>query len=371
MQFNGIRIAKIAGIEIWLDYSWLIIFFIILISFTAGLLPALFPGLPWLVTAAAGVITTLLFFGSVVAHELSHSLYAKSQGLKVKRITLFIFGGASELLSEPTSPRQEFLIAAVGPLTSLGLGVVFLLVWLIGNAAGLEPLAAMGSILATANIALAIFNLLPGFPLDGGRIFRSLVWRSTGNLETATRYAAAGGRALGLGLVVIGLLQIVFAQSLGGLWMILIGLFLRQAAGLSHFQTMSKIILKDLKVGDLMSRNFIAVTRGTLVRELLEKYVLRYKDTPVIVKSDKRHAAGVLDVANIPSQALDEPVGAFLPPKTRVLNPRGRVMQALDEMVATGLSKLPVAEKGKPIGILTAEDVQIYVTSKSKLNHRR
>jgi len=367
MQFGGVRIARIFDIEIWLDYSWLIIFFIIFVSFTVGLLPAQLPGLTWPGSVLAGTITTLLFFASIIAHELSHSLYAKSQGLEIKRITLFIFGGASELIDEPKTPRQEFVVAAVGPLTSLILGAAFVLVWLAGDAAGFTPVAAVGSILATINIALAIFNLLPGFPLDGGRIFRSLVWYQTGSLETATRYAATGGRVLGFSLGIIGLLQIIVNQSAGGLWMILIGLFLYQSAGLSYLQTISRVVLKDVRVRDLMNRNFISVNRSMNVRELLEKHVLRYKDAEVVVKPDKKHAAGVLEIDSLPEKVLDEPVGQFLPPKTHLVDPRETVIKALDEMVTAGISKLAVTEKGKPVGILSTRDIQTYITSKSKL----
>lgn len=370
MQIGGIRVAKIFGIEIWLDYSWLIIFFLIFISFTAGVVPARFPGLSWPVSVATGTVVTLLFFASVIAHELSHSLYAKRQGLQIRRITLFIFGGASELLDEPKTPRQEFIIAAVGPLTSLGLGVLFLVVWLAGNLTNYAPVTAVGAILSTVNIALAIFNLLPGFPLDGGRILRSIIWSRTGSLEEATRHAATGGRILGVLLVAGGIAQILFAGLAGGLWLILIGFFLYQSAGLSYFRTMSQLILRGLRVRDLMRRDFMPVARNTRVRDLLKRYVRRRKKTSVVVMPDRRHRASVLDVTRLPDQALNEPVGHFVPDKNYTLTPGQTVIKALDTMMSAGILKLPVTERGKLVGILSAEDIQTYIAGKSKLNNR-
>lgn len=370
MQFGGIRVAKILGIEIWLDYSWLIIFFLIFLSFTAGVVPSQFPELSWPASLATGTVTTLLFFVSVIAHELSHSLYAKRQGLHIKRITLFIFGGASELLDEPKTPRQEFAIAAVGPLTSIAIGVLFLLVWLIGNAIDFVPMVAVGAILSTVNIALAVFNLLPGFPLDGGRIFRSFAWKQTGSLERATRYAATGGRILGLLLIAGGITQILFAGLAGGLWLILIGFFLYQSAGLSYLRTMSQLILKGLRVRDLMRRDFMAVARNTRVRDLLRRYVRRRKKTSVVVEPDRRHRASVLDINRLPEQALDEPVSHFVPAKSYTLTPSQTVIKALDTMMSVGIPKLPVIEKGKLVGVLSADDIQTYITGKSKLNNQ-
>lgn len=370
MQLGGIHIAKIFGIDIWLDYSWLIVFFLVFISFTAGLLPSQFPGMTWPVSLATGLVTTVVFFGSVVVHELSHSLYAKRQKLHIKRITLFVFGGASELTDEPKSPKQEFWIAIAGPLASLGLAAIFLLIWLLGRALGFTPLIAGSGILAAINFMLAVFNLLPGFPLDGGRIFRSLVWLRTGSLERATRYAATGGRILGAGLALIGILEALFARSPGGLWLILIGLFLYQSAGLSYLQAMSRITLKGLYVHDLMSKNFISVGRNTRVRDLLDKNMLQYKGAAVVVEPDRRHRAGVLDVTSVPRQAIDEPVSKFIAPKGRTLRPRGKAAKALETMLSAGMSRLPVIEKGRLVGIITTDDIQTYIIGKSKLHTR-
>jgi CBS domain-containing protein len=277
---------------------------------------------------------------------------------------------ASELIDEPRSPKQEFAIAVAGPLTSLGLGVLFTIIWLIGNGIGYAPLAAVGGILATVNVALAIFNLLPGFPLDGGRIFRSLIWRQTGSLEQATRYAATGGRILGGLLVAFGIAQILFARLGGGLWLILIGFFLYQSAGLSYFRTMSQLVLRGLRVRDLMRRDFMPVSRNTRVRDLLRRYVRRRKKTAVVVEPDRRHRAGVLDVTRLPDQVLDKPVGELVPPKNYTLTPGQTVIKALDTMMSAGILKLPVTERGKLVGILTAEDIQAYIAGKSKLKTR-
>ncbi len=367
MQLGGIRLAKIFGIEIWLDYSWLIIFFLIFVTFTFGLLPAMFPELSLPVSILTGLFTTVLFFVSVIAHELGHSIYARSQGLEIRRITLFVFGGASELIEEPKTPRQEFIMAAVGPLTSLGAGVIFGILWWVGRDIGFAPLAAIGGILAVINVSLAIFNLLPGFPLDGGRILRSIIWQKTGSLERATRRAAVGGRILGIGLIVLGVIEILFSRLAGGLWLILIGLFLYQAANLSYARTMSQIALRDLSVRDLMTRSFTSVPRNMLIKDLLEKYILRQKDPVVAVRPDKEHPAGMLDIRLVPEWGLRNNIASFLPEKTRTLTPGDSAIKALDTMMRTGAEKLPVIDRGKLVGVLTAGQIQTYIDGKSKL----
>lgn len=366
MWSGGMRIAKIFGIEIWLDYSWLIIFFLILITFTAGLLPAQYPGLSRPTAVVTGVITTLLFFASVIAHELSHSVYAKSQGLEIRRITLFVFGGASELTDEPKSPGQEFIMSALGPLTSLALGALFGAVWLAGRGLSYLPLTALGGILSIINVSLGIFNLLPGFPLDGGRMLRSIIWKRTGSLEKSTRYASVTGQIVAVLLMLYGLAEILFARLTGGLWLILIGLFLYQAATISYQQTMLRLALKDAKVSDIMRRKFVSVPRAMRARDFLDGYTLRYKDPLVVVEPDAAHPPGVVDARRIPDKALDESVGQFTQKESPVLEPDDPAKKALDIMMRTGLPKLPVTKKGRLVGVLTASHMYTYITSKDK-----
>ncbi len=366
MQQSGFKVGTVLGIEIWLDYSWLILFFLIGALFTFGILPTQFPRLSQLARIVAGIIATLLFFGSVLLHELSHSLYAKSQGLKIRRITLFIFGGASELIDEPKSPRQEIILAGVGPLTSLGLSALFGIVLLLGRQLSYVPLIAIGSSLAAINLTLAIFNLLPGFPLDGGRVFRGIIWKITGNLEKATRTATQVGKILAIMLIGYGLVEVLLAGLFGGLWLIFIGFFLYQAAAASYEQIMSRLLLQDKTVNDLMERRFVAAPRHMLVRDFLQEYVVRYQDPIVLVRADTSHAAGLVDARQLPKSALDTPIGEFAY-SGAILHPQDSAVHALDALTRSRLSKLPVTKNRELVGVLTVNRIKTYVLGTARL----
>ncbi|MGH1396419.1 MAG: site-2 protease family protein, partial [Trichormus sp.] len=204
---QGFRLGSIFGFEIRIDLSWLLIFFLVLWTLGAGLFPANYPGLDNATYFGMSIVATLLFFASLLAHELSHSFVARSKGIPVEGITLFIFGGVSRTRMDAENPGDEFQIAVIGPVTSLILSAVFGLLWYIGHNAGWSVVVnGVTSYLASINLALAIFNMLPGFPLDGGRVFRSLVWKYTGNLKKATQIASTGGKWLGYLLIALGLL---------------------------------------------------------------------------------------------------------------------------------------------------------------------
>jgi Zn-dependent protease len=226
---GGFRLGRVFGFEVRLDASWLIIFFLIVSTFATGVFPQAVPGHSMLAYLAMGVAATLLFFASIVAHEVAHSLVAAAKGIPIAGITLFIFGGVAHTRSEARTPRDEFEIAIVGPLTSFLLAVAF---YAIAAAVGdASPVVlALASQLAAMNLALAVFNLLPGFPLDGGRVLRAAVWYATGDLTRATGVAAGAGRGLGLVLIGFGLWEVVRGDLIGGMWLAFIGWFLAQSA---------------------------------------------------------------------------------------------------------------------------------------------
>lgn len=213
---RGLALFRLGGIQIRIDPSWLMILALIWWSLSAGYFPRTHPeaGGAWL--WAAGLLSALLFFVSLLLHELAHSLVARRAGLEVSSITLFLFGGASEMVGEPDDPRTEFRIAIVGPLTSFALAGFF---WALGLAlAGVAPDLLLGMVryLAWINLALGVFNLLPGFPLDGGSVLRALVWWRTGSLRRASGLATRAGKGLGIGLALLGGLQIFSGALVGG-----------------------------------------------------------------------------------------------------------------------------------------------------------
>src|SRR6266508_3936975 len=230
---QGIRIGRIFGIQIALHPSWFVIFLIVTYTMAAGELPRTFKtwdeGLYWVV----GALISLLFFASVLAHELSHSLLARRFGIRVRDITLFIFGGVSTLEGEARRPRDEALIAAAGPLTSIAIGALLLG---LDAATGQEQLVAIFGWLGFINITLGLFNLIPGFPMDGGRILRAILWKVRGDRNAATRNAAGVGRAFGYLLIALGVLLILQNETFNGIWLALIGWFLSNAAEASVAQ---------------------------------------------------------------------------------------------------------------------------------------
>lgn len=232
---RSFRLGSVLGIEIRIDISWFILFFLLLWTFSRGVFPQAYPGQPGWAYYAMALAAALLFFASLLAHELSHSVVARRRGVPVDGITLFIFGGMARTRMEPRRAGDEFIIAGVGPLSSLLIGALFGGIWLAGEAAGLPVgVTAVAWYLALVNVALAVFNLLPGFPLDGGRLLRSAVWRLTRDLRRATRIATTGGRLLGLGLIAYGIWEAYHGQAMDGLWLAFIGLFLQNAARASY-----------------------------------------------------------------------------------------------------------------------------------------
>ena len=233
-RMNGFRIARFFGFEVDVDPSWLIVFLLVLWTFAEAVFPARVPGLAAGIYAVMALVGAALFFGSVLLHELAHSAMARARGVEVEGITLFIFGGMARMRSEVSGPKDEFLITVVGPISSALIGFMLLGAAWIARSAGLPR--AVGSVadyLAGLNFLLAVFNLVPGFPLDGGRLLRSVIWHFSGDLRKATRWASLTGRTFGFVLIGLGLLYL-FDSLVSGLWLILIGWFLARAAAASY-----------------------------------------------------------------------------------------------------------------------------------------
>ncbi|CAN5668935.1 site-2 protease family protein [soil metagenome] len=368
MKGQSISAGRYFGIEVMLHYSWFVIFFLVATSFIARVIPAGFPELTLIETVIIGLAATVLLFLSVVAHEFAHSLYAKSKGLEIDRITLFIFGGAAEIKEDPKTPGQEFIMAAVGPLTSLVIAFGFGILLAVGISNGLTYLVAVSSILAAINFILAIFNLLPGFPMDGGRMLRATIWKLTNNLIKATRIAAGTGKLFAYLLMTYGLIQFITAGALGGIWLVLIGLFLNHVASMSYQQTLIKLLLKDVRVADLMNREYVAVPEQTRARDFLRKYVLRYKQTSLPVKTGDGKAAGIINADDVPESGLDITVKELAHDRNYTLGPDDEAMKALEAITRSGLQQLPVAKNGTLVGTLTIENLNSYINGKAKLS---
>lgn len=365
MSPRGIPIGRIFGISIDLDYSWFLIVGLMAWMLAVSYYPAEFkgwsPGEYWLV----GSVTALLLFVSVLIHELAHSLMARHFGLAVPRITLFLFGGVAQIASEPTSPAPEFWIALVGPVTSLALAAIF---WgLKPLLAASQPLFALAEYLATLNLVLAAFNLLPGFPLDGGRVLRAVVWRITGNYMRATTTAAVTGRFFGFLLIFLGVWQALSSNLIGGMWIAFIGWFLESAAGSQLQQEVFKHLLGGHKVRDAMQRNFLQAPGQVSLQDLVDQFILPSNARYVILTSYDA-PAGLATLAEIQAVQREEwsttPARAIMVPleKLETTEPDAILWSAFEKMGRDGVNQLPVLEGGQVVGVLSREDVVHYLS---------
>ena len=282
---QGIVLGKVSAFEISLDYSWFVIFFLILGTFTGAVFPAYIPGLSQRTYLVMGLAGTALFFACLLIHELAHAFAARARGIEVEGITLFIFGGMARMRTEAVRPWDEFVIAGVGPLASLVLGGLFYGLAVLADQQN-WPLALYGVAghLGFLNLALAVFNDLPGFPLDGGRLLRSVVWRITGSLRQATRVASVTGKGLGWLIIGVGVYSVfVTNQLVTGLWFIFIGWFLANAATASYEQILLRHVLEGRTAADTMTQHPGTVDPDVTLDALVRDYFMRrpYNSFPV------------------------------------------------------------------------------------------
>jgi len=278
---SSFRIGRISGINISVDYSWFIIFALFVYLLARGYFPLAAPNMQVGWYWGISVFTSLLFFGSVVAHEMSHALVARRHGIPINNITLFIFGGVAQMEDEPSTPGDEFKMAIAGPLASLGMAVVFFGIGLLFAMLRSRLFFASFTYLWFINVILAVFNLLPGFPMDGGRVFRAILWGSMGDLRRATRVASITGQTFGWALITLGIgsLFIPVLRSGGSLiWFALVGWFLVSAAKSSYQQVVLRETLRQVPISDVMSSNAEAVPPDITVERLVNEYFL--KDAP-------------------------------------------------------------------------------------------
>jgi Zn-dependent protease/predicted transcriptional regulator len=370
---RGIDLVRIAGIQIAIDFSWVIIFLLVLFSLAAGYFPTAYPGHAAGAYWGIGLAATLLFFVSVVIHELAHAVVANRLGQPVRRITLFVFGGMAHLSREPRNPRTEMMIAAVGPLTSFLLAGVFRACAAGSANAGFGPLSvAMFSYLGFINLALAVFNLLPGFPLDGGRLLRGFLWMRWGDLRRATARAAGWGSGIAFGLMALGMLQVFGGALTGGLWLIFIGMFLRGAAGAGYRAVLVEEALSGTRVRDVMIDDPVVVPAEATVSEVVENAFLRHGFGGFPVGRDH-------DIEGLVSLRQ---VRAVRPEERRwrrvrdVMQPAGSgfriaasapIADALKRMVDSDNGRLLVTDGDRIVGLVTRTGITRFIQIRSEL----
>ncbi|MGO9061450.1 MAG: site-2 protease family protein [Candidatus Binataceae bacterium] len=366
-QNSGIELLKVGGVQVAIDYSWLVIFFLVLWGLSAGYFPQEYPGQPVAAYWVTGLVATFLFFASVLIHELSHAWVANHLGEKVSRITLFIFGGMAHLAGEPENPAVEFQVAGIGPLTSLALGALF---WVVYRA---MPVATPWTLwraafryLSYINVALALFNLLPGFPLDGGRLMRALVWWRTGDLTRATAAAADWGQGIAFGLIALGAVEIFAGSLIGGLWLIFIGLFLRSAALGSYHHVIVDQMLSRLRVTDIMVRQPVTIHPEVSVADAIDQYFLHlgFGGFPVVKDGQ---VLGLISLAEVRDCRASERSNRRVGDVMRRLDERvelplsATVAQALARMTEAETGRMLVMDANRLAGLITRSGIARYL----------
>jgi Zn-dependent protease/CBS domain-containing protein len=367
---SSIKLGRIFGVDVGVHWSWIFIFLIVTWSFATGVFEEFYPG--WTDTQKwiGGGIVSIVFFLSVLAHELSHAIVSNRTGLPVKSITLFVFGGVANLSRDPEIARQEFKIAIVGPLTSLAVGAIFAIAWAATYNVN-EGIAGIFANLALINASLAVFNMLPGFPLDGGRVFRSLVWLRNKNRLKATKVAATAGEWIAYAIMGIGAIELIMGYF-SGLWLLFIGFFLRNVASASYEQMLVETTLEGIRVRDIMRTDIDSVGPETSVEELVHEHVLRKNARcfAIIAGGDFAGLITLTDVRRLPRDAwpLTSVYRAMTPAtKLYTVSPDESIMTVMQLMGQHDINQLPVVYGRELAGMLTRADVMRFVQLRQDL----
>jgi Zn-dependent protease/CBS domain-containing protein len=377
---SGFHLGRIFGINIRIDWSWIFVFFLITWNLGTGF-TQIHEDWSFYLTWGLAFVAALLFFGSVLAHELAHSLMARVQGIPVRRITFFLFGGVSNIEQEPSSPRAEFLITIVGPITSFALGLTFIALSGVGIASvttsmrdpsrvlsELSPLITMLLWLGPVNLMLGIFNLLPGFPLDGGRVLRSILWAVTDNLVRATRWASYVGQGMAWLMIGSGIamafgfrIPIFGTGFVNGLWLAFIGWFLQNASAASYRQVIVRDILEDVPVSRIMRANPPTVSADITISDLVTEIMNKDDHAFPVMKANQ--LIGIVTLQDMRSIARDtwnqKHVREIMTPKEdlMVIEPWMDSADALSNLMRRAVRQLPVVHDTRLVGLFRRRDI--------------
>jgi len=368
---GSFRLGKIAGIDIYAHLSWFIVLVLLTWSLASGWFVQLFPG--WSIPTywITAFISALLLFVCVLLHELAHSLVAQVHGLTVKNITLFIFGGVATIEEEMKRPGIEFQIAVVGPITSLFLAAIaFLLAWPLRGSN--SPTEAVLDYLAASNLLLGVFNLIPGLPLDGGRVLRSIAWKITGNIQKSTRIASYAGQAMAFVFILLGIAAFFTGNFFNGLWSIFIGWFLLNAAQTANTQILLQNTLQGVSVDKVMNPRPVAVPANISLQKLVDEYfVPQGLQAAPVVRGE--YLAGLITLTDIARVERERwaytPVGHVmrLLEQVYVTTPEQPLHDLLEVMVTRGINQIPVVQDGRLVGLLGRESILRYLQVQESL----
>ena len=371
-----IKLGRIFGVAVGLHYSWIIIALLVTLSLRSQFAID-HPNWDASTTWAIAIITGLLFFVSILLHELSHAAVAKLRGIPVRAITLFALGGVAQIEKDAADAKSEFWMGIIGPIASMLIGVVCLvLAWLFGwsfAAEPVSPLTAMFMWLGYINIALAIFNMIPGFPLDGGRVLRAVVWWITGDANRSTRIASGVGQFVALGFILLGILRFFSGAGFGGLWIAFIGWFLLEAARASGAQVEITERLTGVRVGDVMAQQFPIVDANANLQTFVQEHLLPTGHRCFVV-SDQGRPAGIItphevkaiDRARWPYTTVGDVMRSL--ESLRTVGPERPVAEALEMMGREDVNQMPVVQEGKLAGIISRGHILRVLQTRAELD---
>jgi len=369
-----VKLFSLFGFRVSIDLSWIIIAVLVTWSLAEGVFPQYLEGLSSGTYWWMGVVGAAGLFASIVVHELFHSLVARRFGLPMKGITLFLFGGVAEMDDEPPSAKSEFYMSIAGPITSIVVGLIFLTVYWVGNTGGWsKPAIGIVFYLGAINLILAGFNLVPAFPLDGGRVLRSALWYWKGSLRWATRVASQIGAGFGIVLIILGVVYFIRGNLLGGVWWALIGLFIRRASQMSYQRVLIRKALEGETVARFMKEDPVTVPPDISVNELVEDYVYKhhFKMYPVTKDGGLMGCITTREIKNVPREKWKETkvsdVAQDCSPENSI-SPETDATKALSLMGKSGQSRLMVTEGGHLVGLITLKDLLRFLTVKMDLS---
>ncbi|MFO7888220.1 MAG: site-2 protease family protein [Eubacteriales bacterium] len=370
---GSLTLFRIKDIEVKLHISWIIIFALISFSMATGYLPMNYPEVQPYIYWLFGAGIAILMLLSILLHELSHSLVSKKLGVDVKTITLFIFGGIAQMDNEPDSPIKELKIAIAGPLMSIFLFLFFLaLSYLIGFFSSSEILIGSIAYISTINLILALFNLIPAFPMDGGRVLRSIIWKVKGDLTFATKIASSMGDMFGYFLIFLGLYWAFTGNIVNGIWFVFIGWFIKNLSESSYQNMLMSDMFNKIHIREFMTKDVVTIERSISVEKVIKEYFYRYKynSFPVVQGQDIK---GIINIERLKDVDRDRraqtPVGEIaLPIEDKyTVNPKCSVKIAMDKIFSNDIGRVLVIEEEKLLGIISRTDILNYIRVYGKL----
>ncbi len=371
---SSLQIGNLFGISIRIHLSWLIIFGLVSWALATNYFPVAYPEWSMPLTIAVSITTSLLFFSSVLVHEIMHSLVARKYGIPVSSITLFVLGGIAEMTEEPKEPKIELLMAAAGPLTSITLGLIFGILWL-GLPLSFEIGVAVSFWLASINLMLGVFNLIPGFPMDGGRILRSVLWWKTSNLNKATYIASKIGQSIGLIFIIAGVVLIFSGFLLNGIWISVIGWFIFNAAGASYQQLTFQQFLGGHKVKEIMTTDCYLIDGNMTADTLLNHHIFPNARRCFMVKAGNS-IQGIITLSDIkmlsPEDLASTAVARIMTPLNRLhsVKPDDYLIDAFKIMAQYNINQLPVLSNSNLEGMIARDNLLSFINIKESLKQQ-